>query len=581
MPATAVWASAPRRAIACTVAAAVLVSGCSTVPGTPGGYLKDTFANDDPCANSGRNVGLAAGLLAGAIVGAVVADNKKVGALIGAGIGTALGGLIGADIDRRRCELSRIARKHGLDMTVVEVSTSGGQPGAATAEAKQPSEGLSVSITDAGEAGNGQFATGSADLLPEARAYFFEIAQQYSYAAQSQGLRDKFQERERARIETLKSKRILLVGHTDDAGGSAYNADLSERRARAVAAVFREAGVGDNQLFYQGAGETLPLADNHTELGRAKNRRVEIVDLTDDASFTRFLESRRPNLAFYRSAAESGGAPRVASDMRDTPTSRPAGTASGSKPPTVSAARRNANADRPNTHAHAQAHTRGEAEADTATPVSRGATAVAVTKTAPMSSRGPNQSAPVWNFGGTPTRATPASMDIGKLERSTGLSLISSAMADAPVPRCDLDRPRVANAVKSLKDDKMIRTGDYMPGLYNTSWTDRVNGNLVALTGVAVLRDGGSPARRPTLLIYRDYRGDKQAADLRVVPEVNTYRGDKALLYRVFVNQAAVQCLDVVIPHASPDHAQGSWLRYDNAGQSYSAAFNPQLVRLR
>ena len=155
-------------------------------------------------------------------------------------------------------------------------------------------------------------------------------------------------------------------------------------------------------------------------------------------------------------------------------------------------------------------------------------------------------------------------------------------MAAAPIARCDRDRPRASNAVKSLRNDRPIDTAEYMPGLYNTSWTDTVNGNLVALTGVAVLRDGGAPARKPTVFVYRNAAGASHAKpDLRVVSDVNTYRGDKAILYRVFVNTEDVQCLDIVIATRTPDRATGSWLRYDRDGVGYSAAFNPTMVRTK
>src|SRR6201999_2505631 len=123
---------------------------------------------------------------------------------------------------------------------------------------------------------------------------------------------------EKAAVESLKGKRILLVGHTDDTGGSTENANLSERRAAAVARVFASQGVPAANLYYQGAGETLPVADNHTEAGRAANRRVEIVDLTDDAAFHKFLASRRQTLAFYRAS--------------DVPPADAASAAKGKKP---------------------------------------------------------------------------------------------------------------------------------------------------------------------------------------------------------------------------------------------------------
>lgn len=579
--------AAPVRALALTVAVTMLVSGCATTPGTPGGFLKDAYASDDPCSNNARNIGVTAGVIVGALLGAAVSNNKKVGALVGAGVGAAAGGLIGYDVDRRRCELARIAKKHGLEMTVTSLdaaSSSAQQNG--TSPASDPSAGLVVAITDRQTAGKGQFAHDSATLLPEAHAYFLEIGQQYSSSAQSRLLSARSSQKEKAAADALSFKRILLVGHTDDSGGTAYNASLSEQRARAVAAVFREAGVSDAQLFYQGAGETLPVADNHTDEGRGKNRRVEIVDLTDDASFKKYLDSRRPNLAYYRNAAESPAVTAV-SEKRAT-TSAAVGTSARPVAARQTAAARPASSGTSRKPAETGSVTSATSESSPSAAsggISKkpekvtGATQPTATLSRPHNAAA--ASAVQWDFGGAPTRNAPATIDLGKLERSSGLSIISTAVADTPIARCDLDRPRAAHAVKSLRDDKEIPTSDYMPGLYNTSWTDTINGNLVALTNVAVLRDGGAPARRPTLLIYRNYSGGSPAADLRSTPEVNTYRGDKALLYRIFVGQGAVQCMDIVIPHASPSQAKGSWLRYEKTGELYSASFQPELVKPR
>ena len=71
------------------------------------------------------------------------------------------------------------------------------------------------------------------------------------------------------------------------------------------------------------------------------------------------------------------------------------------------------------------------------------------------------------------------------------------------VPTCSADRPRAANGVKSLATQKDLPMSDYVPGLYNTSWSDNVNGNLVGLTNVEVPRDGGVVAGKPTLLIWK------------------------------------------------------------------------------
>lgn len=71
---------------------------------------------------------------------------------------------------------------------------------------------------------------------------------------------------------------LEVVGYTDDVGGADSNQRLSEARAAAVAeALGRSYGIAAQRLKTRGAGQTVPLAANTTEAGRAQNRRVEII----------------------------------------------------------------------------------------------------------------------------------------------------------------------------------------------------------------------------------------------------------------------------------------------------------------
>jgi outer membrane protein OmpA-like peptidoglycan-associated protein len=72
---------------------------------------------------------------------------------------------------------------------------------------------------------------------------------------------------------------ILVVGHTDTAGAFDYNRKLSQRRAEAVVDRLAALGVDRKRLFPVGVGFASPVATNTTDEGRAKNRRVELVDL--------------------------------------------------------------------------------------------------------------------------------------------------------------------------------------------------------------------------------------------------------------------------------------------------------------
>jgi outer membrane protein OmpA-like peptidoglycan-associated protein len=72
-------------------------------------------------------------------------------------------------------------------------------------------------------------------------------------------------------------KTIRMVGYTDNVGSDAYNLHLSLQRAQSVAdyLIYVE-GIEKDRIKIEGMGKSNPIADNATEEGRAKNRRVEI-----------------------------------------------------------------------------------------------------------------------------------------------------------------------------------------------------------------------------------------------------------------------------------------------------------------
>ncbi len=70
--------------------------------------------------------------------------------------------------------------------------------------------------------------------------------------------------------------RIRIEGYTDSVGSDAYNLRLSERRADAVKRYLVSEGIAADRIQTRGFGEASPVADNDTETGRARNRRVEV-----------------------------------------------------------------------------------------------------------------------------------------------------------------------------------------------------------------------------------------------------------------------------------------------------------------
>lgn len=70
---------------------------------------------------------------------------------------------------------------------------------------------------------------------------------------------------------------VEVVGHTDSQGSPEYNRSLSQRRTDAMAAHLEASGVDPERLEVAGRGEDEPVADNGTEGGRERNRRVELL----------------------------------------------------------------------------------------------------------------------------------------------------------------------------------------------------------------------------------------------------------------------------------------------------------------
>ena len=101
------------------------------------------------------------------------------------------------------------------------------------------------------------FDTGKADVKTESKAQLTEIA--------------KF-------LSSDKSIKVIVVGHTDNAGSMDFNQTLSQQRATAVATVLtKDYQIAPGRVIAKGVGNFCPVASNASEDGRAKNRRVELV----------------------------------------------------------------------------------------------------------------------------------------------------------------------------------------------------------------------------------------------------------------------------------------------------------------
>ena len=99
------------------------------------------------------------------------------------------------------------------------------------------------------------FATGSATILPESQEQINNIV---------------------AVLKAYPNVNVKVGGYTDNVGGAAANLRLSQQRANAVRAELVNHGIPANRLQAEGYGEEHPVADNSTEEGRARNRRIAL-----------------------------------------------------------------------------------------------------------------------------------------------------------------------------------------------------------------------------------------------------------------------------------------------------------------
>lgn len=197
------------------------------------GSLLTSCASDNKKTMAGAGIGAGAGAVIGGIVGNQFGNNAATGALVGAAIGAGVGGHIGHRLDQQQKELDQIA------------------------ETKRTEQGLVSKLKS-----DILFDTGKSDLKPAAKANLKQMAD----------IMKKYPED----VLTVK-------GYTDDTGSSQINEKLSKNRAEAVRTTLVSNGIPSGTIVAQGLGPAMPVADNKTKEGRAKNRRVEIEVTVDES----------------------------------------------------------------------------------------------------------------------------------------------------------------------------------------------------------------------------------------------------------------------------------------------------------
>jgi outer membrane protein OmpA-like peptidoglycan-associated protein len=185
------------------------------------------------CAGwSATRKGAVIGAATGGAIGAAIGRNNgstAVGAIAGAAVGGTVGALIGRQMDKQAEELA-------ADIPGAKVERVG--------------EGILVTF-DSG--------------------ILFDFDSDALRAPAMENLRNLA-----ASLKKYPRTNVLLVGHTDAVGSDSYNQRLSERRANAAASFLAANGVDRSRITAVGRGESEPIDSNDTEVGRQRNRRVEV-----------------------------------------------------------------------------------------------------------------------------------------------------------------------------------------------------------------------------------------------------------------------------------------------------------------
>ena len=183
----------------------------------------------------GGTIGAGTGAVIGGLIGKMHNDNTATGALIGAAIGGAAGLYIGNYMDKQAEEMQR-------DLQNAKVERIG--------------EGIKITF-DSGIL----FAVNKADLQAAAQSNLNELA---------------------VILKKYEDTNILIEGHTDSTGSDDHNMELSKRRAQSVVNYLVGNEVASARMSMMGYGESQPVADNSTEMGRQENRRVELAIWAND-----------------------------------------------------------------------------------------------------------------------------------------------------------------------------------------------------------------------------------------------------------------------------------------------------------
>ncbi len=430
------------------------------------------------------HIGKIVGCIGGAIAGAAIKGEK------GAYWGCAAGMALGTYYDFRKNRIKEVAKQANMDVAFdeVEVTTIVDSP----AGVSESSKLLSSSLVS-----ESMFNSGAISPNVKPTRAFHEMAKAYA----------------------VTGAKIMIIGHSDSQGNASFNQRLSEKRAVSIANIFSAGGVDKNDVYYQGVGESQPIASNLTEQGRALNRRVEIVEL--GASAKRNEKGK--------TLAQADKAQKLTEKGTDQLL-----TAYTIKQ---------------------KENIRNVKYREPESPQRKPPLAPSRTK--------------VLDLGGATTTSKDSRIFkvLGEAEPAKfTFGLFSKAQADdvATTYNCSAVQPAVTGELKKYSSGRAVKhnTAKFLPGMNKSVWSGYISNYYVSIAPVGVLRDNFRITQPPEISIYTvdEKKNIAKNSLFKVNTIAETYEGKHGFLYRLYTTSAesTIECMDIAMPRKA-----GQFVAYD------------------
>jgi len=472
-----------------------------------------------------EKIGTAGGVVTGAAIGGWLGNRLGgdagtfAGILIGGAIGGYFGNKIGASFDARDKRLAKIKADTGINIqrsTYPTLSKKGKSAFEASVknmnvkekEHAYQSKAIYKAVVPS------QFASGSSRLSPKMKSFFTDVAKAYK----ADGVR-----------------KLMIVGHADGQGNARMNQRLSENRAKAVAQMFRNAGYPSSGIYYQGAGESEPVADNATATGRAENRRVEIIDAS---KIQDLAIAKRISISESRSVMKKA---HVKAPAKTTPLASVAKNLSGTNSILPFHGQR---------YNGQQLLASGHKAQEVKAPTS------------------------IWD----------------KVKTASG-SLVGTAFAsgEQEIPAFLNDDLAVSGSIKRLdgKSKDLFAPSDYLPGYYKQPIYTYLDGDaFFSLQPVSVLKEDALSGYMPSMIIYKRYDGKGDKADAKLRGAARLYVSGENMLYRWKANDQGVKKsgvlgLDILLPTFKESNFKKTHSEHLIAQVYYLRGGKPQVAKVK